>query len=458
MAGLAAGIRLAMYDRKVLILEKHSIPGGLNSFYSIAGRKFDVGLHAVTNVVPPGHKGTPLPSLLRQLRIPRDAFDLNPQRSSRIAFPGADLRFTNSFGLLEEEVDRQFPGQIEAFRRFRKRILEASPGEGTGVSSRGILAESLPDPLLREMLLCPIMYYGASTAHDIDFSLFVTLWKSVFEEGFGRPLAGIRTIIRALLDRYREVGGTRRMKCGVRRILVDEGIACGVELEDGEELTADRIISTAGEPETRILCGAGEEDPAVQENIGRLAFAETISILSRQPEELGIKDTIVFFNDSPLFHYEQAASDIDLRSGVICCPNNYAYPEGTSLDEGILRVTTIASYENWTAYSQPDYEEAKERWFSRMVESALNFLPGVDPELIRSSTVFRDMFTPRTVRKYTGRLGGAIYGAGRKSPDGTTGVENLFLAGTDQGLLGIVGAMFSGVTIANRHVLMAGRK
>jgi hypothetical protein len=28
--------------------------GGLNSFYSIAGRKFDVGLHAMTNFVRPG--------------------------------------------------------------------------------------------------------------------------------------------------------------------------------------------------------------------------------------------------------------------------------------------------------------------------------------------------------------------------------------------------------------------
>ena len=33
MSGLAAGIRLAMFDKKVVILEKHSIPGGLNSYY-----------------------------------------------------------------------------------------------------------------------------------------------------------------------------------------------------------------------------------------------------------------------------------------------------------------------------------------------------------------------------------------------------------------------------------------
>ena len=33
MSGLAAGIRLAQFDQKVLILEKHYLWGGLNSFY-----------------------------------------------------------------------------------------------------------------------------------------------------------------------------------------------------------------------------------------------------------------------------------------------------------------------------------------------------------------------------------------------------------------------------------------
>ena len=54
MSGLAAGIRLAHYDRRVCILERHYTIGGLNSFYRLAGRDFDVGLHAVTNFTPKG--------------------------------------------------------------------------------------------------------------------------------------------------------------------------------------------------------------------------------------------------------------------------------------------------------------------------------------------------------------------------------------------------------------------
>ena len=58
MSGLAAGIRLAHFGKKVCIFERHNAPGGLNSFYSLGGRKYDVGLHAMTNYVPAGVSGT----------------------------------------------------------------------------------------------------------------------------------------------------------------------------------------------------------------------------------------------------------------------------------------------------------------------------------------------------------------------------------------------------------------
>ncbi|MEC8432289.1 MAG: NAD(P)-binding protein, partial [Planctomycetota bacterium] len=79
MSGLAAGIRLAYYDQKVCILERHTTIGGLNSFYRLNGRDYDVGLHAVTNFTPKGTKKGPLARLLRQLRFKWDDFSLSEQ-------------------------------------------------------------------------------------------------------------------------------------------------------------------------------------------------------------------------------------------------------------------------------------------------------------------------------------------------------------------------------------------
>jgi phytoene dehydrogenase-like protein len=65
----------------------------------------------------------------------------------------------------------------------------------------------------------------------------------------------------------------------------------------------------------------------------------------------------------------------------------------------------------------------------------------------------REMFTPLTLERYTGRVGGSIYGSTEKRKDGRTVIPNLYVCGTDQGYLGIVGSLLSGVVIANRYLL-----
>ncbi|NIL99118.1 MAG: NAD(P)-binding protein, partial [Planctomycetales bacterium] len=60
MSGLAAGIRLAHYNQRVCVLDRHTTIGGLNSFYRLGGRDYDVGLHAVTNFTPRGSRQGPL--------------------------------------------------------------------------------------------------------------------------------------------------------------------------------------------------------------------------------------------------------------------------------------------------------------------------------------------------------------------------------------------------------------
>src|SRR5262245_23746363 len=109
MSGLAAGIRLAMFGQQVCILERHYAVGGLNSYYRLNDRNYDVGLHALTNFAPRGAKQGPLPRLLRQLRISWDDLDLAEQIGSEIQFPSARLRFDNDAKLLEAEIARAFP-------------------------------------------------------------------------------------------------------------------------------------------------------------------------------------------------------------------------------------------------------------------------------------------------------------------------------------------------------------
>ena len=124
LSGLAAGIRLAYYEQWVCILERHYTIGGLNSFYRLRGRDYDVGLHAVTNYATKGTKKGPLVRLLRQLRLSWEDFSLAPQLGSLIAFPGVQLAFNNEIGLLESEIGRAFPGQRDNFKRLLGQIVD----------------------------------------------------------------------------------------------------------------------------------------------------------------------------------------------------------------------------------------------------------------------------------------------------------------------------------------------
>jgi len=450
MSGLAAGIRLAYYDQKVCILERHNTIGGLNSFYRMNGRDYDVGLHAVTNFTPKGAKKGPLARLLRQLRFQWDDFALAPQIGSQIAFPDVRLNFSNDIRLLESEIARQFPKQKENFQRLRNQIVEYDDlnEDLFKLSSRQILSETIDDPLLVEMLLCPLMWYGNAREYDMDWGQFCIMFRSIYLEGFARPRAGVRLILKNLVRRFRELGGELKLRSGVQCINTDGQQAVGVTLDNGTELSARHVLSSAGLVETMRMCRTHE--PATHYEAGQMSFIETVSILDKKPKELGLDRTIVFFNDSNKFDWRRPKEALcDLRTGVICSPNNYLYDKAEEeLPEGVIRITAIADHDRWTALSPERYVTEKFRWYDRTCAAAAKYIPD-----FRGHVVDTDMFTPTTIRRFTWHDNGAVYGAPEKRFDGTTHLQNLFLCGTDQGFVGIIGSIISGISMANQHCL-----
>jgi phytoene dehydrogenase-like protein len=217
-----------------------------------------------------------------------------------------------------------------------------------------------------------------------------------------------------------------------------------VKLESGGEIEGRTVLSSAGLPETMRLCGQNDEENA--KAVGQLSFCETIATLNVQPRDIRHEKTITFYNDWDQFAWRKPDAPCDLRSGVICSPNNFQYDE--PLGEGTIRITALANYEYWNSLDNPSYRLDKLRWYDRIAASAVRFIPD-----FRRHVVDTDMFTPTTITRFTGRAGGAVYGAPQKRFDGRTHLDNLFLCGTDQGFVGIVGSLLSGITMANRWCL-----
>lgn len=445
LSGIAAGIRAARFGVKTLLLEQHGLPGGLNSYYIRQGRLLETGLHAMTNCAPSGAKQAPLNRLLRQLHLSRKHFAFHEQLGSEIRFAGRSLRFSNDPDLLETEIARVFPAAIDRFRRLKQTIVAYDPfADGPWRSTRQFLDDQLQEPFLADMLLLPLMVYGNAEEHDMDLGQFVIMFRAVFEEGFFRPGGTMREFLDLLVRQYREYGGELRYRAPVEEILIESGQVIGVRLQGGEAIAAETILSTAGIPETMRLSGwQGEPDRYT----GRMSFMETISFVPRSQAAALTRDrTIVFYHNGPRLHYRRPDDLLDPSWGVICFPGNFS---GLPPEELVqVRVTNAASYPLWKGLSAEAYGLAKQRWTLAAT--------CVSEEIIgnyRQSIVYQDSFTPLTIERYTRKAEGAVYGSGVKIKDGVTPWPNLFLAGTDQGYLGIVGAMLSGITIVNRHIL-----
>ena len=451
MSGLASAIRLSMYNKKILIVEKHTITGGLNSYYSRGKRKFDVGLHALTNFVQKDERGKPFNKLMKQLRIPYEDFKLSPQKHSLIKFPEHTLKFTNNINELIENIQTNFPEEIDGFLKLLEHVKqfdEVNLNNQT-VMAKTVVSTFIKDERLREMIFCPLLIYGSAWENDMDFSQFVIMFKSIYLEGFSRPEGGVRTIIDLLLKKLHDNGVEIQFKNEVTKIITKDNKVVGVELNHTETAYAKKIISSIGLPETFKVA---ESSPAEAPAVGKLSFCESIFITKEKPADLGIDSTIIFYNNRPQYLYQRAQSFFDSESAVLCFPNNFDYKNyKDDYEEGVLRVTNIARFDWWENLRLEDkkkYNEQKDL----CGDNALQTLKKMGLKQ-NTEVLFKDIFTPATIKRYTQHIDGTVYGSTDKSRNGKTPIEGLYICGTDQGFLGIVGSMLSGISMSNLHIL-----
>ncbi len=217
-------------------------------------------------------------------------------------------------------------------------------------------------------------------------------------------MGGVRLILKHLVKRFRALGGKLKLRSGVARIHVEDNRAVAIELEDGQIITAKNILSSAGVVETLRLCDDSSTESTVQ--AGEMSFIESISVTNKQPKEFGFEETIVFFNDTPDFHWRKPADSLcDVRTGVICSPNNYEYSDqNLGENEGFIRLTTIANHRLWESLPEHEYARNKLRWYDESVASAIKYMPD-----FRRHVVDVDVFTPKTIRRFTSHDNGAVY-------------------------------------------------
>ncbi len=460
MSGLASLIRLSMFNKRTLLLESHTIPGGLNSYYSRGKYKFDVGLHALTNYVSKEDRSKPLNKLLKQLRIPYSDLKLIPQNHSKINFIDQELKFNNNIELLISEVKTYFPSEIDGFVRlihYIENYNEVDLNSKTFMA-KDVVRTFIKSPLLLEMVFCPLLIYGSAWENDMDFSQFAIMFKSIYLEGFSRPTDGVRTIIDLLLKKFDETkhesGSEIRFKNKVTKIITENNKIIAVEVNNAEIIKCNNILSSMGIHETMAIT-QNTSNESNDYPKGQMSFAEAILVLDQFPQRLNIDSTIIFYNDGYKYEYRKPSNFFDEKSAVICFPNNFQYGNQSDTDVPMIRLTHIANFDlfrDLKLKSKQEYKEKKEEIILNS-KTILKKIGITNPYEI----IFSDVFTPDTITRYTGHTNGCVYGSTLKVRDGKTNIDGLYIMGTDQGFLGIIGSMLSGISMANLHVLQGGQ-
>ena len=486
-AGLLAGVAGA----RVLVLEKHSTPGGLTHSFRRMGASWDVGLHYVGDMEP----GSRPRQIFDYLTGGALTWNRMPSGYDRFVLPGHGLTVTipSSMAHYRDLLTKLFPREKKAIRRYCQDVKRAyswmslrymadmvpplaSPAIHLALRLRTgcalertehYMERRFRDPALRALLTTHWGDYGVEPTR----SAFVAHAMIVchYMDGAWFPRGGSGQIARMIEERIRATGGEIRLCQDVDDILIDNGRAVGVRVTDRRsapvsyEERSPIVISGVGARETytRLLPTTGPVGALtarVREHVARLGHggsAVTVYLtLDHYPA--GVDGSNVWVNTS------QGPDDLEQMTEDLCqgCPQS-AFISFPGIKAGDRHATVeIASFAQPEAFDRwsgtrpgmrgEDYEHLKSAMARGLIDLADTAIPGLK-DTVRSVEVA----TPLTIEHYTSHEGGCFYGlpltperfaADLASP--STPIDGLYLTGQDAGMPGIVGAAMAGLSAA----------
>jgi phytoene dehydrogenase-like protein len=468
LGGLSAATMLARNDLGVLLLERHNIPGGYATSFVRGRYEFEVALHQLSNIGSPEHPASlyryldylgvagkveflHLPNLYRAVFYPSGPS--TSERSLDITLPAGREAF-------EAKLCERFPHESKGIRRFMKRIFGLRSDFVKIARLRGagnpltmpfrlphffrylpttygcVLDRDVKDPRARAALSAYWGYVGMPPS-KVSFLYLGMGLAGYVRHGPAFPKGRSQALSNAFLATFEELGGEACMNCGVRLITTADGRITGVITEEGQEISADWIVSNADPVTTcRDLIGLDKVPSGFFTKLqSSEVAASTINVylgVAQSPEELGLTEheTFVSADYDTDRHYERMRTIAPPEALVITC-YNAVYPDISPPGTCIVVLTALSFGEPWYQVPPGEYVETKNRIADAMIKMAEQVAPG-----LREYAEVVEVSTPLTNMRYAGTLGGSIYGFNQPPRDnmvwrmGNRGpLEGLYFAG-----------------------------
>lgn len=437
IGGLVCAAYLAKFGVKVLVVERHAVPGGLCSFFKRKGFYFDAGANYFGGLGDPKTFGG---IILRALNLDAEFLQLDPV--FHLHFPGMDLGLPAALDSHIRYLQDLFPKESEQIPPFFKEMLQVYRHFYRGKKNSELLAryESssyqdvldsyFEDERLKAVLSATTGYIGRFP-NRVSAIGMASMMMSYFYDGGFIMRGGSQMLPDSIMRRFVSYGGHMVLNDGVNRILLDENHrAEGVVLESGAKVMAKVVVSNADAKQT-FLDMIGEER-VHEEYIRDLKyFRESISCFILY---LGLQCDDALLQGKQGWYFQSfSMNDYGNPPFYLAIPTLY---DKTLAPEGhhIVSATTVyieppiddhdwADEERWMRYKT----KGNQKTFERLEQ----IIPGITERI-----VIKDSATRRTIYRYTLNSRGAMYGW-EMSPDQfgenrlpiDTPIDNLFLCG-----------------------------
>jgi prolycopene isomerase len=440
---LATAALLAHRGRSVLVAERSAGAGGYAKPFRRGPYLFDPAIHAFPEVEY-------VKNFFAYLGV-SDMVDLvRADVPFHAVYPEFSISFPYGVDQPADVLAEQFPHEAASVRSFfalRDQIFHeaASVPQTLGLDKldaaakafpnlfkyrsatlAAVLDEELSDPRLKAVIGSLWPYQG-SPPERVGFILY-SQYLRAFMQGAYYAMGSFGTCVDALVTALERDGGELIVTSPVAKILVEDGCARGVRLEDGTELRAELVVSNADATATwERLVGPEHLPRAYAKKLQRLKLSFSACVLYTATtlplEELGAAhETFVYKHWD---HADTYRDVLDHRPGgmwvsVPSLLDQSLAPPG----ESIVILSSLAAHdEHW-----PGREE---QFRELMLDELEALFPG-----FRDQLKFAELATPPTFERYSGNREGAIYGweqTARQSGSGrlahTTPIQGLLLTG-----------------------------
>ncbi|MFC4096914.1 phytoene desaturase family protein [Euzebyella saccharophila] len=490
--GLACAICLAREGKKVLVLEQHDVPGGwCHSFY-LNGHRFTPGVHYIGRLA----EGQTTNDLYRGLEMANDLvfFRMNPNGYEHVKIGDDRFDYPDSLDSLIDRLSKKFPKEKKNIAKYLKltrtvsRELYSIPyfkgfwqklimpyktkyfGKYALFSLSRVVGWHVKDPLLRKILNIQCGDHGTAP-QKVPFLLHSAVMYH-YIHGAYYPMGGGGALIKSMTKVIKNHGGEIRTSTAVSQILLQgekQKKAIGVQLENGEQLFAQHIISNADVGITyNQLVGTENLSKRLQIKLQNTTYSCTSIMLfltvDMDLRKHGVDSGNIWQmpdrgpND---FYDEIHAEDItkgESFDGLFISCTTLKDPTGYDGKHHTLEVVTFVDYKTFEKFEtngkerSQAYLDLKERLMEKMVNGVNKAIPG-----IKDHIVHKELGTPLTNKYYINTTKGNVYGTEKRMKHigpfayrAKSEIENLFLCGSSILSHGVAGAAHSGVDTAAR--------